>query len=267
LEVKNMKFLSLFIIGIMSLGFSQPAPKPTLKTKSIEYQHGDVKLEGYLAYDASHTEKRPGVLIIHEWWGHNEYAQMRARQLAELGYIAFALDMYGKGVLAKDAQKASELAAEFYQDRRLMRERAAAGLAVLKDQNYADKEKIAAIGFCFGGTTALELARGGATINGVVSFHGGLNTPNSEDAKNIKASILVLHGADDPYVKKEEVEAFQQEMRNAGVDWQMIYYADAVHSFSNPASGNDKSSGAAYNERAAHRSWSAMNNFFEEIFQ
>lgn len=263
-----IKSAILFIISIISLAFSQSEAikKQDIQTKSIEYQHGDVTLQGYLAYDATTTVKRPGILVIHEWWGHNEYAQMRARQLAELGYVAFALDMYGKGKVTNDPQKAAGFAGGFYQDRNLMRERAAAGLAVLAKQNFTDTERIAVIGFCFGGTAALELARSGADLSGIVSFHGGLNTPNPEDAKNIKAPILVLHGADDPYVKGEEVQAFQEEMRNAGVDWQMIYYGDAVHAFTNPAAGGDKSRGTAYNERAARRSWSAMKVFFDEIF-
>jgi dienelactone hydrolase len=264
-----MKLSILFIFGLLSFAISQPATvtEPNIQTKLIEYQHGDVTLQGYLAYDAANSEKRPGILIIHEWWGHNDYAQMRARQLAELGYVAFALDMYGKGLLATEAQKASEFAGGFYQDRQLMRERAAAGLEVLTNQKFTDSNRLAVIGFCFGGTTALELARGGADVNGIVSFHGGLNTPEPEDAKRIKAAILVLHGADDPYVKAEEVQAFQEEMRNANVDWQMIYYADAVHAFTNPVAGNDKSRGTAYNERATRRAWSAMKVFFEEIFQ
>jgi len=264
-----MKLSILFIFGLLSFAISQPVTvtKQNIQSRLIEYQHGDATLQGYLAYDAANNEKRPGILIIHEWWGHNEYAQMRARQLAELGYIAFALDMYGKGVLATEAQKASELAGGFYQDRQLMRERAAAGLEVLTNQKFTDSNRLAVIGFCFGGTTALELARGGADVNGIVSFHGGLNTPDPEDARRIKAAILVLHGADDPYVKAEEVQSFQAEMRNADVDWQMIYYADAVHSFTNPAAGNNKASGAAYNERAARRAWSAMRVFFKEIFQ
>ena len=261
--------LSLFIV-ICSIFFalaqSPMQVKPDIHTEKIEYKHGDVVLQGYLAYDASNAEKRPGVLIVHEWWGHNEYAQMRARQLAEMGYVAFALDMYGKGVITSDPNKAGELAGAFYQDRQLMRERAGTGLDVLKKQKFADSNRLAVIGFCFGGTCALELARGGADLNGVVSFHGGLNTPHPEDAKNIKGAILALHGADDPYVKSEEVRAFQEEMRNAGVDWQLNYYGDAVHSFTNPAAGQDKSSGAAYNEKAAERSWKAMQLFFNEIF-
>jgi len=263
-----MKLTIIFVIcsAWLLLAQSQIQTTPNIYTEKIEYKHGDIVLQGYLAYDQSNSEKRPGILIIHEWWGHNDYAQMRARQLAELGYVAFALDMYGKGVITSDPGKAGELAGAFYKDRKLMRERASTGLEILKKQKVTDSNRLAAIGFCFGGTCALELARGGAEMNGVVSFHGGLNTPHPQDSKNIKGSILVLHGADDPYVNTEEVQAFQEEMRNGGVDWQMNYYGDAVHSFSNPAAGQDKSSGAAFNEKAAERSWKAMQIFFNEIF-
>jgi dienelactone hydrolase len=264
-----MKLAALFMLTAISVGITQSKvmANPQIETKTIEYKHGDLVLEGFLAYPSDTSQKRPGVLVVHEWWGHNDYARMRAKQLAEMGYVAFALDMYGKDIITDNPEKAGEFAGQFYQDRQLMRDRAAAGLEVLKSQEFTDSDKLAAIGFCFGGTTALELARSGADIEGVVSFHGGLNTPNPGDAKNIKASILVLHGADDPYVKTEEVLAFQDEMRQAGIDWQMHYYSGAVHSFTNPAAGNDNSTGAAYNEKAAKRAWKDMQVFFKEIFK
>jgi dienelactone hydrolase len=238
-----------------------------LHTEAIEYKQGDAVLQGYLAYDDAATGKRPGVLVVHEWYGHNPYARKRAEQLAKLGYVAFALDMYGKGVLAKNPDEAGKLAAVYKNDRRLMRARARAGLEVLLKQPQVDRQRVAAIGYCFGGTTVLELARDGAEIAGVVSFHGGLSTPTPDDAKNIKAKVLALHGADDPFVKPEEVVAFEEEMRKGGVDWEVIKYGDAVHSFTNPQAGTDKSRGAAYNEKADHRSWEAMKTFFNEIFK
>ncbi len=258
-----MKYVFLFlfsaVFGLMGQG--------SVRTEEIEYNDGAAILKGYLAYNPNQQGKRPGVLVVHEWWGLNDYARLRAKQLAEMGYVAFALDMYGKGAVAKDAQEAAKLAGQFYQDGALMRERAAAGLAVLKSQAAVNPEKLAAIGFCFGGTTVLELARSGADLKGFVSFHGGLNTPDPDDAKKIRGSVLVLHGADDPHVKTEDVLAFQDEMRNAGVDWQMNIYGNAVHSFTNPAAGNDNSRGSAYNEKAAERSWKAMQLFFREIFK
>jgi dienelactone hydrolase len=238
-----------------------------LHTEAIEYKHGGTVLQGYLAYDDAAPGKRPGVLVVHEWYGHNPYARKRAEQLAQLGYVAFALDMYGKGVLAKNPDEAGKLAAVYKNDRKLMRARARAGLEVLLKQPQVDRQRVAAIGYCFGGTTVLELARDGAEIAGVVSFHGGLSTPTPEDAKNIKAKVLALHGADDPFVKPEEVAAFEEEMRKGGADWEVVKYGDAVHSFTNPQAGTDKSRGAAYNEKADHRSWEAMKTFFNEIFK
>ncbi len=257
-----MKYMLFFI---PMLFFSSGAIAE-IKTEVIEYRQGDTVLEGFLAYDASVTGRRPGVLIVHEWWGLNDYARDRAKQLAGMGYMAFALDMYGKGVLAQNPQQAAELAGRFYKDRQLMRSRAAAGLEVLKSQYLTDTTRLAAIGFCFGGSTVLELARSGAELNGFVSFHGGLSTPNPGDAANIQGEVLVLHGGDDPHVPMKDVMAFWKEMREADVKWQMNIYGGAVHSFSNPAAGNDISSGAAYNESAAKRAWRDMQQFFKEIF-
>src|SRR5438132_9792945 len=236
-------------------------------TEVIEYKHGDTVLEGYLAYEDSTTDKRPGVLVVHEWTGHNPYVRKRAEQLAALGYVAFALDMYGKGVHAKDAKEAAALAGTYKNDRKLMRARAGAGLDVLKKQTLVDPQRLGAIGYCFGGTTVLEMARGGADLAGVVSFHGDLNTPTPEDARSIKGKVLAQHGADDPFVPRAVVAAFEEEMRKGGVDWELIQYGGAVHSFTNPGAGNDNSKGAAYNARADHRSWEAMRRFFQEIFQ
>jgi dienelactone hydrolase len=250
---------------ILLLGAAMAPAK--IHTEEIDYNHGDVVLQGYLAYDDALTGKRPGVLIVHEWMGHNPYVRKRAEQLAELGYVAFALDMYGKGVQAKDAQEAGKMAAVYKNDRKLMRARAGAGLDVLLKQDAVDPKKVAAIGYCFGGTTVLELARGGADLAGVVSFHGDLATPTPEDAKNIKGKILALHGADDPFVPEKVVEAFRGEMRKGGVDWELVEYGNAVHSFTNPGAGNDNSKGAAYNEKADKRSWQAMRDLFAEIFK
>ena len=238
-----------------------------LRTEVIGYKHGDAGLEGYLAYDDAVKGKRPGVIVVHAWTGLDAYTKRRTGQLAKLGYVAFAIDMYGKGVKAKDAEEAARLAGIYRADRRLMRSRANAGLEVLKKHTLTDAKRIAAIGYCFGGGVALELARSGADIAGVVSFHGNLDTPNPEDAKNIKGKVLILHGADDPIVPIDQVIAFQDGMRKANVDWQMVIYGGAVHAFTNPESGDDPSRGAAYNEKADLRSWEAMKMFFAEIFK
>jgi dienelactone hydrolase len=238
-----------------------------LRTKTIEYKHNGKVLEGYLAYDDAVKGKRPGVLVVHEWTGHNPFVRKRAEQLARLGYVAFALDMYGKGVHARDREEAAKMAAPFKKDRKRMRARAEAGLKVLRAQPQVDPKRLAAIGYCFGGTTVLELARAGDDLKGVVSFHGDLSSPNPEDARNIKAKVLVLHGADDPFVPDKVVAAFEKEMRDAGVDWQLVKYSGTVHSFTNPEAGDNKKSGVAYNATADRRSWEAMKTFFNEIFK
>jgi len=235
-----------------------------VRTEVVDYRQGDAVLEGYMAYDDSVKGKRPGVLVAHEWMGHNAYVRRRAEMLARLGYVSFALDMYGKGVLAKDAKEAAALAGIYKKDRKLMRARASAGLDVLRKHPLVDPSRIAAIGYCFGGTTVLELARSGADLQAVVSFHGGLDTPTPEDAKNIRGKVLAMQGADDPFVPLAQVAAFEEEMRKGGVDWQFITYGGAVHSFTNPDAGNDNSKGAAYNEKADRRSWEAMKLFFAE---
>ncbi|NET02412.1 MAG: dienelactone hydrolase family protein [Sphaerospermopsis sp. SIO1G2] len=235
-------------------------------TKTVEYKQGNTVLEGYLAYDDSIQTKRPGVLVVHEWNGLQSYTKQRTEQLAKLGYVAFAADIYGKGVRPKNRQESAAQASFYRQDRKLLRARANAGLEVLKNLDMTDNSKIAAIGYCFGGGTVLELARSGAKVAGVVSFHGNLDTPNTEDAKNIKAKVLVLHGADDPFVPKQQIEDFEQEMREANVDWQLISYGGAVHAFTNPKyKGEIK--GALYDRKADKRSWKAMKQFFKEIFR
>jgi dienelactone hydrolase len=237
-----------------------------IKTENVEYKQGDATLEGFHAYDDSVQGKRPGVLVVHQWKGLGNYEKERAQMLAKLGYNVFALDIYGKGVRPNNAKDAGALAGKYKSDRNLLRERVKAGLEQLRKSPFTDDKKIAAIGYCFGGTAVLELARSGADIAGVVSFHGGLGTPHPEDAKNIKCKVLVLHGADDPNTNPE-VPGFQNEMRKAKVDWQMVFYGNAVHAFTDWNAGNDNSKGAAYNEKADKRSWEAMKQFFAEIFQ
>lgn len=236
-----------------------------IQTKIVEYRDGDVVLEGLLAWDDAIT-KAPGILIVHQWMGRTDYEEDRAKQLAKQGFVAFVLDIYGKGVRPNTTQEAGKLAGVYKNDRSLYRRRLQAGLEQLQGQGMVDRQRIAAIGYCFGGTGVLELARSGAEINGVVSFHGGLDSLHPEEAKKIKAKVLICHGADDPFVPTKDIEAMKKEFADADVDWQMIYYSEAVHSFTQPMAGNDNSRGAAYQERADKRSWQAMNNFFGEIF-
>jgi dienelactone hydrolase len=263
-EEDAMKRLFISLTISLALVFSAQV-QAKIVTRPLEYRHDDAVLEGYLAYDDAIKGKRPGVLVVHEWWGLNDYAKRRAEQLAALGYVAFALDMYGKGVSTTDRKEAAKLAGQF-RGKPLMRHRARAGLDVLIGNKRVDRKRIAAIGFCFGGTTVLELAYGGADLVGVVSFHGGLTMPKPEDMKNIKAKMLVLHGAEDPVAPPAKVVGFQGTMREAGVDWQIIIYGGAVHAFTNPAAGNDKTRGSAYDEKAARRSWQHMQMFFTEVF-
>jgi dienelactone hydrolase len=242
------------------------AASAAVATKAVEYQDGEVALEGYLAWDDAATGPRPAVLVVHEWWGLNDYAKMRARQLAAMGYVAFAVDMYGKGILADTPEKARALAATIRSGRTAMRRRITAGLDVLRTQADVDPKRIAAIGYCFGGTTVLELARSGADVAGVVSFHGGLDTDLPAEAGKVTAKVLVLTGAADPGVTHEHVKTFQDEMTQAGTDWHLVSYGGAVHTFTNPAAGNDASKGSAYHPVAARRSWEAMKTFFAELF-
>lgn len=237
-----------------------------VKTQVVEYHQGGTTLEGYLAWDDAAQGKRPGVLVVHEWTGLSDYAKGRASMLAEMGYVAFAADIYGKGIRPKGPQQAAVESSKYKKDRNLMRARTVTALDQLRSNPLCDSKRIAAIGYCFGGTCVLELARSGADIAGVVSFHGGLDTPTPEDAKQIKCKVLVLHGGDDPHVPPKDMEAFENEMRAGGVDWQIVVYGGAVHGFTNPGSGNDKSKGAAYDERADRRSWKAMKVYFSEIF-
>ncbi|MGO8765596.1 MAG: dienelactone hydrolase family protein [Limisphaerales bacterium] len=237
-----------------------------IHTETVDYQDGGTTLEGFLAYDDSISGKRPGVLVVHQWHGVTDYEKMRAQQLAQLGYIAFCADIYGKGIRPQTPQDSGAEAGKYKNDRKLLRERVNAGLEQLKQNPLVDASRLAAIGYCFGGTTVLELARSGAPLNGVVSFHGGLDSPNPADGKNIKCKVLVLAGADDPFQSAENLTAFQNEMRNSGVDWQMVSYGGAVHAFTQPDVDKENLNGAKYNEKADKRSWQAMKDFFAEIF-
>jgi len=257
-----IKYLfSLILVFLFSMNANA-----ALHTEIVEYKEADTILQGYLAYDDSLKGQLPGILIVHEWTGIGPYVKKRAEQIAAMGYVGFAIDIYGKDIRPTDAQSAAYQAGIYRANRQLMRKRAMAGLEELRRHEFVDPKRIAAIGYCFGGGVVLELARSGADISGVVSFHGNLDTPHPEDAKNIKAKVLVCHGADDPFVNQDQVIAFQNEMRAARVDWQMNVYANAVHSFTNPDSGSDPSKGVAYNKEADRRSWEAMKLFFNEIF-
>jgi dienelactone hydrolase len=238
-----------------------------IKTEEIEYKDGDTVMKGYIAYDDSISGKRPGILVVHEWWGHNEYARKRARMLAELGYTAFALDMYGDGKTADHPDDAGKFAGEVRKNMDVAASRFGVAMKLLQDHKTTDPEKIGAIGYCFGGGIVLEMARRGADLDGVVSFHGSLGTKNPAWKGKFKAKVLVAHGADDPFVPQEQVDAFKKEMDKAGVDYEIIVYKGAKHSFTNPEAdkfGKKFDLPLAYNEKADKQSWEDMKTFFKE---
>jgi dienelactone hydrolase len=235
-------------------------------TQSVDYLHGDVKLQGYLAFDDSIAGKMPGVLIVHEWWGLNDYARGRAEELARMGYMAFALDMYGKGKSTEHPEEASAWMKMVNSNVEQWQQRATAGLDVLKKQPKVDTSRIAAIGYCFGGATVQVLAYGGADLKGVVSFHGSLIPPNAEQAGRTRAKILICHGAQDPMNTPDSMTAYVNAMNAASIDWQLIAYGGTRHSFTNPGADKRGMDALAYNPSADHRSWQHMIAFFDELF-
>jgi len=239
-------------------------------TEEIAYNSGDTVMRGYLAYDDSIEGPRPGVLVVHEWWGHNPYARKRAEMLAELGYTALAVDMYGDGKTAAHPDDAGKFSGELKKNMPEATARFMAAMEVLKKAPTVDPEKIAAIGYCFGGGIVLEMARTGVDLDGVVSFHGSLGTDNPAQPGKVKARVLVLNGADDPFVKTDSIQAFNREMVAAGVRYEFVNYPGAKHSFTNPeadAFGKEFGLPLAYNREADEKSWQAMQELFTEIFQ
>lgn len=232
--------------------------------QSVDYRDGDTLLEGFYVYDDQREGKRPAVLVAHDWSGKNEFACKKAEKLAELGYAGFALDMYGKGKLGKTKEEKSALMSPLATNRQMLQDRILSAYESLKTLPHVDSNKIGAIGFCFGGLCVLDLARSGADIKGVISFHGLLNAPDGISDKQIKAKMLVLHGYDDPMVTPDNVIQFGNEMTNAHVDWQLHMYGNTMHAFTNPEA-NDPEFGTVYNKIADMRSWVAMKDFFAEV--
>ncbi|HYC76577.1 MAG TPA: dienelactone hydrolase family protein [Planctomycetota bacterium] len=253
-------------LAAAGFGAASDAP-PEIVTETVEYRDGDVVLEGYLAYDRSLEGKRPGVMVVHEWKGHGPYVRRRAEELAKLGFVAFAADMYGKGVFAKDHEEAGRLAGVYLGDRALMRRRANAGLDVLRKHARVEPGKLAVMGYCFGGTAALECARAGLDgVRGVASFHGNLATPTPAARGAVTAKVIVFHGADDGMVAKG-VDPFQNEMRTAGADWQFVTFGGAVHSFTVKEAGDDPARGIAWHEPSDRRSWKMLQDFLAEALR
>lgn len=230
----------------------------------VEYSEGGTTLIGFRYSDSAAKTKAPGVIVFSDWLGVGDFAKDRARELVKLGYRAFVADIYGGGQLLKGPKEAGPLAGKFKGDRPLFRARTQAALKALLQDPLVDSSRVGAIGFCFGGTAVLELGRSGAPVAALVSFHGGLDTPEPALGKQIKGSVLVLHGADDPHVPVTDVRAFEDEMRNGGVRWELVEYGGAVHAFTNPAVGTDTKTGAAYNETVSNRAFARMRDFLKE---
>ena len=243
----------------------------SLITEEVNYGSDETQLTGYLAYDKSVNTKRPGIIVVHEWWGHNEYARKRAVMLAKLGYIAFAVDMYGDGKLAKHPSDAGKFMKEVTNNMSLADKRLNAALDVLKNQPLVDNGKIAAIGYCFGGAMVLHLARSGVDIDGVVSFHGSLGTQSPAKKGGVKAKVLVFNGKDDPFIPREQVHAFLEEMNAAKVDFEFVDYPNVKHSFTNPRADEYRKefdlTALEYNKQADEDSWNRMQEFFIQIFK
>ncbi|MDQ6756712.1 MAG: dienelactone hydrolase family protein [Bacteroidota bacterium] len=244
------------------------AQSVSIKEDAVSYKIGDSNFKGYVVYDSNNKEKRPGILVVPEWWGLTDYPRMRAKKLAELGYIAMAVDMYGEGKTAPDPKVAQELATPFYKDPTLAKTRLDAAFNEFKKYSQLDTANVAAIGYCFGGFVVLNAAKLGADLKGVVSFHGNLSgVPVNKQM--LKAKILVCHGAADKFVKDEEVNAFKHSMDSAGVDYTFKAYPNATHAFTNPAAtenGKKFNMPIEYNAAADTASWNDMKEFFRKIF-
>lgn len=237
----------------------------SIRTRHIDYTDGEIALQGCLAWDDAAPGPQPGILVSHAWSGRSPFEDAKAEALAELGYVGFALDVYGKGVRGASVEENAALLQPFLDDRMILRQRLLTALDVLRGQPEVDAAKCGAIGFCFGGLCALDLARSGADLAGVVSFHGLFNPPPAGSTAPITARVLALHGWDDPMVPPAQVEALAAELTAAGADWQLHAYGNTMHAFTNPQA-NDRDRGTVYDASADQRSWIAMRNFFEEMF-
>lgn len=238
----------------------------SIETRNIEFDIDGKTYEGVLAFNTAQSGERPAVLVAHAWGGRSDFEVGKAKALAELGYVGFAIDLYGKGVLGTSAEENEALMTPLVSDRPMLQSRLLHIVDLVKGLPEVNSSKVAAAGFCFGGLCVLDIARTGADLNGVISLHGLLGAPGNTEGNKIKASVLVLHGWDDPMAPPADVEAFSKEMNAAGADWQLHAYGGTMHSFTNPAA-NDPDFGTVYNANADKRSWKAMANFLDEIFE
>ncbi|GJL49795.1 MAG: hypothetical protein NPIRA01_10220 [Nitrospirales bacterium] len=257
--------LVFFVCFVMWVGTAHVQAK--IQEQTIPYTHGETQLQGYLVWDDSVKGKRPGILVVHEWWGLNAYAKARAKQLAEMGYVAFAADMYGKGKVTDHPKQAGEWMKETTANVQRWQARATEGLKILQKQEMVDAENMAAIGYCFGGATVTQLAYSGALVKGVVSFHGALPLPSEGQAIATNAKVLIAHGNEDPFLKEDHIQKFRSALEKADFDWQMVIYAGARHSFTNPDADKVGMDALKYNKKADERSWKHMQLFFDELFK
>lgn len=262
--------IGFIAIALILMAAGQISADTNVKGKAVDYSANGVVMKGYLAYDENIKGKRPGVLVVHEWWGHNEYARKRARMLAELGYSALAVDMYGDGKQAMHPDDAGKFSSELMKNFDVAKSRFIAAMDFLKQQPTVDPERIAAIGYCFGGGIVLNMARQGVDLKGVASFHGGLTAVKPAQPGSVKAKILVLHGADDKFTTPEQIDAFRQEMKTSEADFQFISYPGAMHSFTNPEADTFAKKfnlPLAYNADADKKSWDELKGFLKKIFK
>lgn len=256
--MKNIHYLFLALLSYSGVSFAQLKP--------VKYMDKTQVLNGFSIQPSKKSIQKPGILILPAWMGIDKLSKDTAENLSKLGYYAFVADIYGEGNYPKDTKEAGKNAGFYKTNFKDYHQRIAVALEQLI-KSGANPDNIVIIGYCFGGTGAIEAARAHLNVKGVVSFHGGLGKDASRPIEPITTKVLVCHGADDPFESKEEITAFQQEMRDTKADWQMIYYANAVHSFTNPESGTDNSKGAAYNEKAAKRSWEHLKIFLDEVLK
>jgi len=263
-------FIGMLVFAMVLTIAHLVSAAPNIEGKQVEYKAGGVTMKGYLAYDSNTKVKRPGVLVVHEWWGINEYVRKRARMLAELGYTALAVDMYGEGKQATHPDDAGKFSSETMKNFDTAKIRFKAAEDFLKRHYTVDPKQIAAIGYCFGGGVVLNMARQGVDLKAVASFHGSLAAVKPAQAGKVKAKIRVYNGEDDKFTPQQAIDAFMQEMHDAKVDFQFINYPGAVHSFTNPEAdelGKKFNLPLAYNAEADKRSWEDMTNFFAAVFK
>jgi len=256
------------LFSVLTVFISLTSAQAAIKGEPVEYKSNGTVHQGYLVYDDAIKAKRPGVLVIHEWWGHDEHARNSARKLAEAGYVALALDMYGDGKQAHHPEDAGKFSGEVRKNLPLMKSRFEAGMKLLQKQSQVDAKRVAAIGYCFGGSVVLEMARAGENLRGVASFHGGLGTGNPAQPGKVKARVLVMNGAEDPFVPAEQIAAFKTEMESAKVNYKFVNYPGAKHSFTNPKADANAAKfkmPLAYNAEVDQKSWTELQSFLKSV--